>query len=179
MRLPATALLLTLAALTPIPAQPAPGSLAFTAPAAWRSRPASSSMRVAEFVVPRVQADTEDGELIVYYFGTGAGTVEANVDRWIGQIQQPDGSDTKAKAARTTRVVNGLNVTMVDASGTYTAEMRPGATEHFNKPDFRLRAAVVETPRGPYYLKLTGPAKTIAANDAAFAAFVGSLKYTP
>ena len=44
--------------------------------------------------------------------------------------------------------------------------MRPGATEHFNKPDFRLRAAVVETPGGPYYIKMTGPAKTVAAAEA-------------
>jgi hypothetical protein len=136
-------------------------------------------MRVAEFVVPRAQGDTEDAELIVYYFGTGAGTIDANVNRWIGQIQQPDGSPTAPKAVRATRTVNGLNVTMVDAAGTYTAEMRPGATEHFNKPGFRLRAAVVETPGGPYYLKMTGPAKTMEAAGAAFTAFVGSLRYTP
>jgi len=62
-------------------------------------------------------------------------------------------------------------------SGTYVAEVRPGATEHFNKPDFRLMAAVVETPRGPYYVKLTGPARTVAAATAAYEAFLGSLRF--
>ena len=136
-------------------------------------------MRVAEFVIPRVEGDNEDGELIVYFFGAGAGTVDANIDRWIGQIQQPDGSSTKDAARRSTQTVNGLTITMVDASGTYVAEMRPGATEHFNKPGFRLRAAVVDTPRGPYYVKMTGPARTIGAADAALTAFLASLRYVP
>jgi hypothetical protein len=158
-------------------AAPAPGSLAFAAPAGWQSRPAASNMRIAEFVIPRAQGDAEDGELIVYYFGTGAGTIDANIDRWIGQIQQPDGSPSKDKARRTSQTVNGLRLTLVDAEGTYVAEMRPGSTDRYNKPGFRLRAAVVETPRGPYYIKMTGPAKTIAAADGAFTAFVGSLQF--
>jgi hypothetical protein len=170
-------LLLTLAGPSWI--QTAGGSLTFTAPSAWHTRAAASSMRVAEFVVPRAPGDPEDGEVIVYYFGTGAGTVDANIDRWIGQMQQPDGSSTKDKAQRSSQTVNGLHLTMVDAAGTYVAEMRPGAVEHYNKPGFRLRAAVVETPRGPYYVKMTGPAKTVGAADAAYTTFLGSLRYVP
>src|SRR5262245_42738365 len=160
-------------------APPAPGSLAFDAPAAWQSRPAASSMRIAEFVIPGEPGDAEDGELIVYYFGTGAGTIDANIERWIGQVQQPDGSPSKDKAKRTAQSVNGLHLTLVDVEGTYVAEMRPGSTERHNKPGFRLRAAVVDTPRGPYYIKMTGPAKTIGAADTAFTAFIGSLRFVP
>jgi hypothetical protein len=166
--------------VSPAGIQKAGGTLAFTAPPAWKTRPAASSMRVAEFVVPRTDADDgEDAELVVYYFGMGAGTVDANIDRWISQIQQADGSATKDTAKKSAQTVNGLAVTTVDVSGTYVAETRPGATEHFNKPNFRLRAAVVETPRGPYYIKMTGPAKTMGAADAAFAAFLGSLRFVP
>ena len=170
-------LLMTLA--SPMGIQTSGGRLTFTAPPAWKPRPPASTMRVAEFVIPRTEGDAEDAELIVYYFGTGAGTVDANIERWIGQMQQPDGSSTKAKAKRSTQTVNGLTVTMVDVSGTYVAEMQPGAAEHFNKPGFRLRAAVVETAHGPYYIKMTGPAKTMGAADAAFAAFLGSLRFVP
>ena len=174
----AVAVLLTLSAGPGIQTAAA-RSLAYTAPAAWHTRPTSSSMRVAEFVITHVTGDAEDGELIVYYFGTSAGTVDANVNRWISQIQQPDGSPTQDKARRATRTVNGLTVTTVDAAGTYVAGMRPGAAEHFNKPGFRLRAAVVETPRGAYYIKMTGPAATIDAADNAFDAFIGSIRYVP
>jgi hypothetical protein len=98
------------------------------------------------------------------------------VDRWIGQIQQPDGAASSGRAKRGTQTVNGLKVSTVDVSGTYVAEVRPGAAERFNKPGFRLRAAVVETPRGPYYIKMTGPAKTVAAAEPAYAALLASLK---
>jgi hypothetical protein len=173
-------MLLVAAILAVLQAAPAGGALTFTAPSSWKTRPAASSMRVAEFVIPRVPGDAEDAELIVYYFGaSGGGSVDANVDRWIGQLQQPDGSATKAKARRDAQVVNGLEVTSVDVSGTYVAEMRPGAAEHFNKPGFRLRAAVVETPRGAYYIKMTGPAKTMGAADAEFKAFLSSLRFSP
>jgi hypothetical protein len=152
-------------------------ALTYTAPPAWHTRPAASSMRVAEFVVPKAQGDPDDAELIVYYFGAGGGGgVEANIDRWIGQVQQPDGS-AKAKAKSAERTINGLKVTTVDVSGTYTAEMRPGATEHYNKPDYRLCAAVVDTPQGAYYIKMTGPAKTVASAQADYEKFLSSLKF--
>ena len=150
--------------------------LTFTAPAAWHTRPAASTMRVAEFVVPKAAGDPEDAEVVVYFFGVTVGSVNSNVDRWIGQMQQPDGSASKDKARREAQTINGLKVTMVDLAGTYVAEVRPGATERYNKPNFRLRAAVIETPRGAYYIKMTGPAKTMAAADADFKKFLATLR---
>ena len=165
---------LTAAALQGTAASP----LTFTAPAAWHTRPAASSMRVAEFVVPHAPGDAEDAELIVYFFGASSGGgAQANIDRWIGQMQQPDGSASKDKARRDAQTINGLKVTTVDVSGTYVAEMRPGAAEHHNNPGYRLRAAVVETPGGAYYIKMTGPAKTVAAADADFKKFLASLRF--
>ena len=130
-----------LIALASVQAAPPAAGLTFTAPSAWKSRPPASSMRVAEFVVPKTGGDPEDAEAIVYFFGGSGGTVEANIDRWIGQMQQPDGSASKDKARRDTQTINGLKVTTVDVAGTYVAEVRPGATERYNKPEFRLRAA--------------------------------------
>ena len=156
----------------------AAGSLTFTAPPAWTTRPPASRMRVAEFVVPPAAGDPEPATLIVYYFGGQGGSADANIERWIGQMQQPDGRPAK-DAARTVRTVNGLRVSMVDISGTYVAEMSPGAAEHHNRPGYRLRGAVIETPGGPYFVKMTGPSKTMARASTAYAQFIGSLKYAP
>jgi hypothetical protein len=153
--------------------------LAFMTPAGWKPAATSSSMRVAQFVLPRAAGETQDAELVVYYFGGSGGTIDANIDRWLGQMQQPNGQPSGAVATRAKRTVNGLAVTLVDVSGTYIAEMTPGATQRHNSPNFRLRAAVVETPNGPYFIKLTGPAKTVAGHDKAFEQFVASLKYQP
>ena len=154
----------------------AASGLTYQVPDGWTSTPPSSSMRVADFSLPRAAGDTEDAELVVYYFGGSGGGVEANIERWESQMAPPAG-EAPAPPARETRTVNGLKVTLVDVRGTYVAEMRPGSAEHNNKPGFRLRAAVVETPKGPYFIKLTGPEKTVAKWDAAFGRFVGSLNY--
>ena len=151
-------------------AQAAP--LTFTAPKAWKMRPSSSSMRVAEFVVPKTGTDPEDAEVIIYFFGGGGGSVDANIQRWVGQFQQPSGA-AATEAGRSTFNVGDLKITTVDVNGTYVAELRPGAAERHNKPNFGMRAAVVETPKGPYFVKLTGPAATV---KAALPAFDGFLK---
>jgi hypothetical protein len=156
-------------ALAASPAQT--GTLTFTKPAAWKDRAPASSMRVAEFVVPKAPGDSEDGEVIVYYFGGGGGSVEANLQRWTSQFQ------STTDPVRTTATVNGLKLTSLDVSGTYVADMRPGASEHYNKPGFRMRATVVETPKGPYFIKLTGPAKTVDGAGAAFDQFLKSLAF--
>ena len=94
------------------------GHLVFTAPAAWQSRPPASSMRVAEFVVPRTAGDAEDADVIIYYFGGQGGSAEANITRWIGQMQQPDGRPSAEVARRESRTVNAMKVSLVDVSGT-------------------------------------------------------------
>ena len=164
----------TLAA--PVAAQP---SLRYEPPAEWIEEPAASPMRVAQFRLPRVPGDPEDGELVVFYFGGGGGAVDANLQRWIGQMEQPDGRSSFEVAATTAFDANGLDVTLLDVPGTYVAAVRPGAAERLDKPDFRLLAAVVESPVGPWFFKLTGPARTIARWDAAFGAFLRSARVEP
>lgn len=152
-------------------------TLKYDAPAGWVSKPPTSSMRVAEFTLPHISGDAEDATVTVYFFGGQGGTVQANMDRWIGQMAQPGGKPSKDVAVTSTlKTKSGLAVTMVDVSGTYVAEVTPGSAEKFNKPGFRQRAAVVETPSGPYYVKLTGPAKTVAKWDESFLAFLKSIR---
>ena len=153
--------------------------LTFTAPAGWKTVPTSSSMRVAQYTLPRASGDAQDAELVVYYFGGSGGTVEANIERWVGQMQQPDGRPSSAVAKRQSRTINGLKVTLVDVPGTYVAEMTPGAAARHNSPNFHLRAAVIETTNGPYFIKLTGPSKTVAASEKAFESFLASVKFAP
>jgi len=150
--------------------------LTFTTPDGWKQAPSGSSMRVAEFTLPRAAGDPDDAQLVVYYFGGSGGSVDANMQRWIGQMAQPDGKPSSAVAKKESRKVNGLTVSLVDVSGTYTADMSPGASTHHDNAHYRMRAGVVETGKGPYFIKLVGPEKTIAKWERAFDQFVGSLK---
>jgi hypothetical protein len=151
-------------------------SLKFDEPKGWTSKPPASRMRLAEFTLPRAEGDAEDAALAIFYFGGGGGSVEANLDRWISQMSQPDGRASKAVAKSSKLDANGLAITLVDVPGTYVAETSPGSNERLNKPGFRLRAAVVEGKGGPYFVKLTGPAKTVAKWDASFLAFLKGLR---
>jgi hypothetical protein len=155
----------------------AAAGLTFTTPDGWQKVPTSSSMRIADFSLPRGAGDVEDAELVLYYFSGGGGGVDANLQRWLGQMQQPDGRPSSLKARKQTRKVNGLDVTLLDVSGTYVAELSPGVSVRHNKPNFRLRAGVIQTPRGPYYIKLTGPKKTVAKWTRSFDQFVASLRF--
>ena len=144
--------------------------LVYTAPDGWQKVATASSMRVAQYSLPRADGDAEDAELVLYYFGRGSGSVDANIERWLGQMRQPDGRPSSAAAKKDARTANGLTVTLLDVRGTYVAEMAPGAPERHNKPNYRLRAGVIETPRGPYYIKLTGPQNTVAKLGSIFRA---------
>jgi hypothetical protein len=138
-------------------------AIKFDPPAGWTSKTPSSSMRVAEFTLPKTGSDTEDATVTVFYFGGQGGNVQANIDRWIDQLAQPDGKSSKDLAKTSTlQTTSGLKVTMVDVSGTYVAAVSPGSTEQFNKPGFRQVAAYIETANGPYFAKLLGPSQTVA-----------------
>jgi hypothetical protein len=157
---------------------PVSGELQYKAPDGWVKEPPSSAMRVAQYKLPKTEGDPEDASLVVYYFGaTQGGAVRANIDRWVSQMRQPDGSASKDKAKTETSTVNGLKATSVDVSGTYTAEMAPGSGSMHNDANYRMRAAVVETPKGNYFLKLVGPAKTVGHWEQSFTDFVKSFEF--
>lgn len=154
------------------------GELRFKVPQGWVAENPSSSMRVGQYRLPKVEGDTEDASLVLYYFGKGqGGSVQANIDRWLGQMQQPDGSASKEKARTEILTVNGLNVTTVDVGGRYTAEMTPGSGTFIDKANYRLRAAIIETPKGAYFAKLVGPEKTVSHWEPSFVAYVKSFEF--
>jgi len=154
---------------------PAP-ALKFDIPEGWTSKPLSSKMRLADFVLPKAEGDAEDATLVVTFFGGQGGTVQANFDRWLTQMDQPDGRASKDVAKSSVLKTHDLTLSIMDLPGTFVAEKAPGSTEHFNKPGFHLRAAVIEGQGGPYFVRLVGPAKTVAKWDTAVQAFFKSLR---
>lgn len=159
-------------------AQNAAGELRFSTPNGWTVEKPSSSMRVAQYKLPKTEGDKDDASLVLYYFGSNqGGTAQANIDRWISQMKQADGSSSKDKAKTETLTINGLKVTTVDVTGTYTAEMAPGSGSFHDDADYRLRAAVIETPKGNYFVKLAGPAKTVAHWEQAYTDYLKSFEF--
>lgn len=151
--------------------------LKFKVPAGWVGEERTSRMRVAQYKLPKAAGDTEDASLVLYYFGQGqGGSAAANVERWISQMKQAEGNATN-DAKQESFETNGLKVTTVDVSGTYVAETAPGSGSFYNTPAYRLRAAVVETPNGSYYVKLVGPDKTVTQWNDSFLAYIKSFEF--
>jgi hypothetical protein len=135
-------------------------------------------MRVAQYKLPKAEGDAEDALLVVYYFGQGqGGSAEANIDRWINQIKQPDGQPSKQKAKTDSFTVNGLAVNTVDVSGNYSGGMSPDSAPANTNSIYRLRGAVIDTPKGSYFVKLTGPEKTINHWDQAYNDYLKSFAF--
>jgi hypothetical protein len=156
----------------------ATGELHYKVPDGWVTEHPTSTMRAAQYKLLKADGDSEDASLVLYYFGQGqGGSITDNVDRWIGQMEQPGGGSSKEKAKTETITVNGLKVTMVDVSGTYTAQMSPGSDARHNNAGYRLRGAIVETPKGNYFAKLIGPEKTIGRWNQSFMDYVKSFEF--
>ncbi len=154
--------------------RPAAGGVTWTASAPLVGRRPSSGMRAAEY---GIAGQDPDAQLAVFYFGEGGGGgVQANVDRWVAQFTQPDGSPSGTAAHVTTRTVAGMRVTLIDLTGTFGGGMpgMPGASAA--KPNYRLLGAIAEGPHGAIFFKLTGPQAALTAAEPAFQQLVGSLE---
>lgn len=145
----------------------AQGSIDFDVPKAWKSEKPSSSMRLMQASIP---GSGGPGELAVFYFGPGqGGPVDANINRWIGQMEGA------SQPTPETFEVNGYRVTWVDVKGTLKAsQMGMGPSSPI--PNARLFGGVVEGPGGPWFFKAQGPDATLAPQRDAFVAMLKSVR---
>jgi hypothetical protein len=137
-------------------------------PGRWSELP-PRQMRYATYNAPAAVGDPEGGECGVFFFGSGqGGSVDMNIDRWIGQFEDA------GKPSRSVKEVNGLKVTFVEVRGTYVGMSGPMMPSQGKKENYRLLGAIVEAPEGSVFFKFTGPQKTVAAAEADFNALTGS-----
>lgn len=139
----------------------------WSVPKRW-SELGSKPMRIATYGIPTAQGDAESAECAVYFFGAGqGGTVDQNVDRWIGQFENP------SSPSRNTKEINGISVTTVKVGGTYVG--MEGMQSSGKKEHYALLGAIINAPQGWVFLKLTGPENTVNAGEAEFNALLGSI----
>ncbi len=129
-------------------------------PATWKKVEPSSSLRLAQFEIPAAEGDSDHGELVISSFGGAAGGVKANVTRWVDQFQA-NGRRTETKTAKSPQ---GEYV-IVDVAGTYKKPIGPPQQQKTQPmPKARMLAVILAVEnKDNYFLKLTGPEKTVAA----------------
>jgi hypothetical protein len=148
------------------------GALKSSTPASWKAGE-SNKLRIHTFNVPKSEGDAEDAEIAVFFFGPGSGGgVAENLKRWKGMFEPPAGKsiDDVAKVETIKIAGDKAELTYLDLTGTYLSKFPPFApnAKVTKKPDYRMLAIVFDTEGGPYFVRLTGPARTVEATKADF-----------
>ncbi|WP_231511164.1 hypothetical protein [Chondromyces apiculatus] len=160
---------------------PAVPPLQWDVPAGWTVVDAPrGGPQKASYKVPRAANDKEDVEVLALFHGTGSqGDVEKNFKAWLDQF---DG-DVASTARRSTFTVRGMQVDMVEVTGTYKVALGPPmgpkkkAAVEMVKKGYRLLGAAVRTgDRGNWFFKVTGPDETVQSTRSALQALLESAR---
>ncbi|MDB4614117.1 hypothetical protein OAH18_00360 [bacterium] len=142
-------------------------------PVTWTVKKSSSSMRLATYAVKPVEGETDEAELTVFNFPNQ--DIKQNIKRWADQFSGPK---------RKSKTVKGKCPTgdyyLVNASGTFK-KPKPGSPpfrrETVDAEGYRMLGVILPVKeKGMYFLKLTGPDKTVAAQMKLFRASFGGKK---
>ena len=148
------------------------GEMKLAVPSSWVQKKPSNRFRLAQFAVPKTGGDTEDAELVVFFFGTkDGGNIEPNIHRWIDQFQ-PQGRKGKFTSGKCPQG----DYVLVDLRGTWNKPIEPLIEQKtVEMRDARVLSLILTIKhQGSYFLRLMGPAKTVSANVDAFRAAIGA-----
>ncbi|MCE9635215.1 MAG: hypothetical protein K8T90_05855 [Planctomycetes bacterium] len=153
--------------------EPSPAPFTWTTPEGWKSSPPSSGMRMAQFDLPTAWPDGGAVQCVV--FSAMLGGRQGNLDRWIGQVSQTDGSSTKDKTKISETKVGALTVTRIEIRGSYADGMAKVPRE---AGDALFLGAVIGAGTGDevWTIKLAGPRAAVESEMAKFDALLASIK---
>lgn len=137
--------------------------LDYTTPEGWTAVTPGNAMRLAEF--------DAGGATVV--LSTAGGSVDANIDRWLGQIVDQNGAPVGAES-RTDRTVAGLDATVIESNGAYLDGAGMGATTR--RENHGLIGAIIQTPGQLTFIKMTGPADRVEAQRDAFTRLLDGMR---
>ena len=141
------------------------------APADWQEEKPNNLTRLKQFRLSPIGDDKDNVELVIFYFGEGqGGSAEENIKRWKGFFAPPEGKKIEDVAKVQNMKVGDVPVTYLDIHGTYSSKFPPfdpkaKTTRH---PNYRMLGVVFESKKGPYFIRMVGPADTVAQHKKGF-----------
>jgi hypothetical protein len=135
------------------------GAFTFMAPDSWKKVTPSSPMRKAQLEIAQ---GSDKAEVTFFQFGAGQGGSAAdNVARWFAQFP---GSNDKRKTENV--AVGTVKITFATTEGTFSSGMPGGPTTPM--AGYALCGAILESPDGDVYVKMTGPEAVVKSATEAF-----------
>ncbi|MBL9214954.1 MAG: hypothetical protein JNG83_05715 [Opitutaceae bacterium] len=141
---------------TPVATADDSSALAWTAPGAWVAKPVGA-MRKGSYTL---KGEGGESDLGITAFPGDTGGLEANLNRWRGQVGLPPASSAEVTAAVERFEANGLQFLVVDYAGNGS----------------RLVGAIVPHQGNSWFFKLMGPDALVAAQKPAFLEFLRTVK---
>jgi hypothetical protein len=142
-----------------------------TAPADWKEEPPSNKMRLTQFKAPKAEGDTEDAEVVVFFFrGGGSGSIDANLKRQVAKFEPAAGKDKVEETVDAKFKVGTVDATYQDLKGTFLSKFPPFAPDAkiTKKENYRQLYVIFETKDGQYYMTLLGGQKTVEKHKKGF-----------
>ena len=152
------------------------GKFVLQAPEKWVRKEPRTRIVEHEFAVESKKGQ-DAGRVTVMAAG---GSVEQNIDRWVGQFALPDGKKTKDKPKIEKKMIAGVPVHIVDIAGTY--KDTPGGPfargKTIDRANYRMLGAIIEggPSVGNYFIKFYGPQEIVKENEKAFQKMIESLE---
>ena len=179
MRLLAAAVVLLAAAVAHAqPPKPVKfGPLSATPPADWKAERPANLLRSAQFKLPSGDDTLAAAEVAV--FGEASPKVKEKFAEWRGTFALADGvlADTLGKV-ETFDLPKKTVAHTLDVTGTWRYRERPRdpSSKEELRPDYRVIWVVLVNDDETTHVRLSGRAKVVAANHAAFLAWLKSAK---
>lgn len=141
-------------------------------PATWEKEKPSNNLRLAQYKLPAAEGDKTVTEFVISSFPGGGGGVDQNLKRWIDQFTN-DGRRVKMATGDCEQGKYHIS----DIRGTYL-QSTGGPFSGGKKtpmPSYRSLSAVLSVPeKGVYFLRMTGPEKSVTAAEEAFRTAFGA-----
>ena len=149
--------------------------LTMTVPQGWIAEAVTPGPMAAKaaYRIPHGEGDDAECAVRITHFPDMKGKDKMNINRWLGQVQRPDGKPfTRDDAKIEVEEKSAIRLTIVDVSGTVSTNMAGGPGES----NQRMIAAIIDHPQGPHFIKVTGGEASIAQSADVIYAFLKSAK---
>lgn len=148
-------------AATPVPTAGA-SQLQWSAPAHWTAKPLGP-MRKGSFALKASDGSAE-ADLSITAFPGNTGGLEANLNRWRGQVSLGPLDGAALQSSLEHLDANGLHFDLVELTG--TANGQPTT----------ILGAILSKPDETWFFKLLGPTALVTAEKAAFRSFIQTVR---
>jgi hypothetical protein len=150
------------------------GSLKSRVPADWVEEKPDDAQGYKQYRLEPVDDDEYYAQVTISFLGKRKGGTAAEwVKRWKGMFLPPEGKTIQEAAKVRQLKVKGATATYLDVRGDYKGI--PG-DDTSPRQNFRLLGVYLDTPKGPYVIRLLGPADTVKFYRDRFEGWVKAFK---